>query len=123
MNDDPSPSSATRAGRSAEASLDGDDDRARAPEHPLVQRYDTTSRARRQDGRRRRKKPRKKRNPGLKKKLAFVTHLLRGLDTLVFAELSALYYMECVVLVAAPLGCGSLTVPVSITTDALFFAS
>lgn len=44
--------------------------------------------------RRRRRKNRKKRNPGLKKKLEFVTHLLKGLDTLVFAELSALYYME-----------------------------
>ncbi|CAG9970686.1 unnamed protein product [Clonostachys byssicola] len=47
------------------------------------------------DGQRRRRKNRKKRNPGLKKKLAFVTHLLKGLDTVVLAELSALYYMEC----------------------------
>ena len=46
--------------------------------------------------RRRRRKNRKKRNPGLKKKLEFVTHLLKCLDTLVFAELSALYYMEYV---------------------------
>ena len=46
------------------------------------------------NGRRRRRKSRKKRNPGLVKKLEFVTHLLKSLDTLVFAELSALYYME-----------------------------
>jgi hypothetical protein len=46
------------------------------------------------NGRRRKRKSRKKRNPGLVKKLEFVTHLLRSLDTLVFAELSALYYME-----------------------------
>ena len=44
--------------------------------------------------RRRKKKSKKKRNPGLVKKLAFVTHLLRTLDLVVFAELSALYYME-----------------------------
>lgn len=44
--------------------------------------------------RRRRKKLLKKLTPGLKKKLTFVTHLLKGLDTVVFAELSALYYME-----------------------------
>lgn len=31
----------------------------------------------------------------MSKKLEFVTHLLKSLDTLVFAELSALYYMEC----------------------------
>ncbi|KAF4122445.1 Fungal domain of unknown function (DUF1746) [Geosmithia morbida] len=45
--------------------------------------------------RRRRKKRTKKANPGLKKKLELVTHLLKGLDNLVFAELSAMYYMEC----------------------------
>ncbi|TWU77914.1 hypothetical protein ED733_005081 [Metarhizium rileyi] len=45
--------------------------------------------------RRRRKKGRKDRNPGLVKKLSFVTHLLETLDLLVFAELSGLYYMEC----------------------------
>lgn len=46
------------------------------------------------NGRRRKRRSRKKRNPGLVKKLEFVTHLLKSLDTLVFAELSALYYME-----------------------------
>ncbi|KJZ72651.1 hypothetical protein HIM_08010 [Hirsutella minnesotensis 3608] len=43
----------------------------------------------------RKKKSKKKRNPGLAKKLTFVTHLLKTLDLVVFAELSALYYMEC----------------------------
>ncbi|KOS16933.1 DSC E3 ubiquitin ligase complex subunit 4 [Escovopsis weberi] len=47
------------------------------------------------EGRRRRRRSRRKRNPGLVKKLAFVTHLLKTLDLVVFAELSALYYMEC----------------------------
>ncbi|KAG5979670.1 hypothetical protein E4U55_004904 [Claviceps digitariae] len=45
--------------------------------------------------RRRKKKSKKERNPGLVKKLSFVTHLLKTLDLLVFAELSGLYYMEC----------------------------
>ncbi|KAG6005146.1 hypothetical protein E4U21_000400 [Claviceps maximensis] len=45
--------------------------------------------------RRRKKKSKKERNPGLVKKLVFVTHLLKTLDMLVFAELSGLYYMEC----------------------------
>ncbi|SPJ78050.1 uncharacterized protein FTOL_06439 [Fusarium torulosum] len=55
----------------------------------------TRSRAQSQSQRRKKKKSRKKRNPGLTRKLEFVTHLLKSLDTLVFAELSALYYMEC----------------------------
>ncbi|CEJ90744.1 hypothetical protein VHEMI06505 [[Torrubiella] hemipterigena] len=42
-----------------------------------------------------RRKDKLRHNPGLKKKLAFVTHLLKSLDLLVFAELSAMYYMEC----------------------------
>ncbi|KAG5944962.1 hypothetical protein E4U53_006786 [Claviceps sorghi] len=45
--------------------------------------------------RRRKKRTKKERNPGLVKKLSFVTHLLKTLDLLVFAELSSLYYMEC----------------------------
>lgn len=56
---------------------------------------DDSSSRRARDGRRR-KKGKKKHPPGLVKKLSFVTHLLQGLDYLVFAELSALYYMEYV---------------------------
>jgi hypothetical protein len=53
--------------------------------------------------RRRQKKSRKRRNPGLSKKLDFLTHLLKSLDLIVFAELSALYYMEFVInLIACP---------------------
>ena len=44
--------------------------------------------------RRRRRKSKKRKDPGLKKKLSFVTHLLKCLDLVVFAELSAMYYME-----------------------------
>ncbi|KHN95311.1 uncharacterized protein MAM_06815 [Metarhizium album ARSEF 1941] len=53
------------------------------------------SRSRSRSRRRRRRKGKKDRNPGLVKKLSFVTHLLQTLDLLVFAELSGLYYMEC----------------------------
>ncbi|KAK8056253.1 hypothetical protein PG993_001480 [Apiospora rasikravindrae] len=37
----------------------------------------------------------KKAKEGLGKKLAFLTHLLGCLDTLIYAELCTLYYMEC----------------------------
>lgn len=52
------------------------------------------SRSRSESRPRRKKRSRKKRNPGLAKKLTFITHLLKTLDLVVFAELSALYYME-----------------------------
>jgi hypothetical protein len=88
MNDDPSPSSAAPdAGRPADAQAATDE---------AVQRNDSASRSPSQSRRRRKKKGKKKRNPGLKKKLAFVTDMLKSLDLLVFAELSAMYYMEYV---------------------------
>ncbi|KAG6323416.1 hypothetical protein E4U22_006242 [Claviceps purpurea] len=62
---------------------DDDDDAASRVRAPSMSR------------RRRKKKSKKERNPGLVKKLSFVTHLLKSLDLLVFAELSGLYYMEC----------------------------
>ncbi|RSL94000.1 hypothetical protein CDV31_014483 [Fusarium ambrosium] len=62
-----------------------------SPEQPRTSR----SRAQSHSQRRKKKKSRKRRNPGLARKLEFITHLLKSLDTLVFAELSALYYMEC----------------------------
>lgn len=55
---------------------------------------DSPSRSRSASRLRRKRKSRKRRNPGLAKKLSFVTHLLKTLDLVVFAELSALYYME-----------------------------
>lgn len=57
---------------------------------------ETPSRSPSRSRRRRKKKSKKDRNPGLAKKLSFVTHLLKTLDLFVFAELSGLYYMECV---------------------------
>ncbi|KAG5935795.1 hypothetical protein E4U59_005363 [Claviceps monticola] len=67
----------------AAAGMGGDDDDA-------ASRVRTPSMSRR----RRKKKSKKERNPGLVKKLSYVTHLLKSLDLLVFAELSGLYYME-----------------------------
>ncbi|KAG6293123.1 hypothetical protein E4U09_003120 [Claviceps aff. purpurea] len=61
---------------------DDDDDAASRARAPSMSR------------RRRKKKSKKERNPGLVKKLSYVTHLLKSLDLLVFAELSGLYYME-----------------------------
>lgn len=52
------------------------------------------ARSRSSSPQRRKKSSKKKRNPGLAKKLGFITHLLKTLDLVVFAELSALYYME-----------------------------
>jgi len=93
MSDDPSSSrSAAPAGDPTNLDRDG----GGAPTLDDSNHGDTQQEGDQPRGRRRRRpKSRKKRNPGLKKKLEFVTHLLRGLDSLVFAEMSALYYMEC----------------------------
>lgn len=91
MSDDPSPSrSAAPAGDPTNLDHDG----GGAPTLGDSNHGDTHEGDQRRGRRRRRPRNRKKRNPGLKKKLEFVTHLLRGLDSLVFAEMSALYYME-----------------------------
>ncbi|EGR51539.1 uncharacterized protein TRIREDRAFT_56942 [Trichoderma reesei QM6a] len=59
-------------------------------------RPESRQRSRSSNGRqRRRRRSKKKQNPGLAKKLAFLTHLLKTLDLVFFAELSSLYYMEC----------------------------
>lgn len=86
MNNDPSSSSGPPAGGRA----------ARSGSPSPSQRHDAqpTRPSSSRGERRRRRKGRKRRSPGLRKKLEFVTHLLKGLDSLVFAELSALYYME-----------------------------
>ncbi|KAI9171630.1 DSC E3 ubiquitin ligase complex subunit [Paramyrothecium foliicola] len=77
----------------ADAALDEDDV---APDGPPngSNEASTPSRHSTRDRRRKRKKSRKSRNPGLVKKLALVSHLLKTLDIVAFAEMSALYYME-----------------------------
>ncbi|KAL6403116.1 hypothetical protein AUP68_12449 [Ilyonectria robusta] len=100
MSDDASPSSPARiAGSSVEPFVESSVE----PSGSRVA-WDASSelatpsrrRAQSQSQRRKKKKSRRKRNPGLARKLEFVTHLLKSLDTLVFVELSALYYMEYV---------------------------
>ncbi|POR31337.1 DSC E3 ubiquitin ligase complex subunit 4 [Tolypocladium paradoxum] len=98
MSHDPSPAWTARnhdTTPSADAELH--DGVAPNPDEALDNHGGSPSRPRsRSDSRRRRRKrSKKKRNPGLVRKLAFITHLLRTLDLVVFAELSALYYMEC----------------------------
>lgn len=51
--------------------------------------------SRRRPRRRPHRKP-VKADPGLAKKSQFLTHLLKHLDLLVYAEIATLYYMECV---------------------------
>jgi hypothetical protein len=89
MNHDPALSSPAQAGgpsRPDDGFIDG--------AHEGIPETQSQNPATASGRRRRRKKPSKRSNAGLKKKLTFVTHLLKGLDTVVFAELSALYYME-----------------------------
>lgn len=93
MSDDASPSSAARTHDRSQPIVNSNGvtwDEAPTTDHNISSQQRSRSRTRR----RRRRKSRRRRNPGLAKKLEFVTHLLRSLDTLVFAELSALYYME-----------------------------
>lgn len=52
-------------------------------------------RSRSSNGRQHKRRSKKKQNPGLAKKLGFLTHLLKTLDLVIFAELSSMYYMEC----------------------------
>ncbi|KAL7925023.1 hypothetical protein ACQKWADRAFT_310615 [Trichoderma austrokoningii] len=56
---------------------------------------DTHERSRSRQRSRSKRRSKKKQNPGLAKKLGFLTHLLKTLDLVVFAELSSMYYMEC----------------------------
>lgn len=103
MSDDPSPSSAAPiedaqddATENGNGNGNGNGDTGLG--RPAGRRR-SGSRTRR---RRKKKKSKKKNNPGLMKKLSFITHLLRTLDVVVFAELSSLYYMEYVHLDVAP---------------------
>ncbi|KYK55530.1 hypothetical protein DCS_07493 [Drechmeria coniospora] len=97
MNDDPSPNGTTTRdddGAETVGRNEGpDDDDGNLHLNNLTHASPSPSRS--PSRRRRRKRSRKKRSPGLAKKLSFVTHLLKTIDLVVFAELSALYYMEC----------------------------
>lgn len=99
MNNDAAPSSSARipdrlSPPGVGANADADDAEADADAR---HRPESRQRSRSSNGRqRRRRRSKRKQNPGLAKKLAFLTHLLKTLDLVLFAELSSLYYMECV---------------------------
>ncbi|KAH6608752.1 hypothetical protein Trco_002098 [Trichoderma cornu-damae] len=102
MNNDAAPSSSARIpdrlsppGVGASADADDAEAEADARGRPDESPHRSRSRNGRQRRRRRRRRSKKKQNPGLAKKLAFITHLLKTLDLVIFAELSSLYYMEC----------------------------
>lgn len=79
------------------ANADADDAEADADARDRPQsRQRSRSSSGRQRRRRGSRRSRRRQNPGLAKKLAFLTHLLKTLDLVLFAELSSLYYMECV---------------------------
>lgn len=112
MSDDASPSSPARiADSSVEPSVEPSVelsgsrvawDASSELATPSRRRAQSQSQSQSQSQRRKKKKSRRKRNPGLARKLEFVTHLLKSLDTLVFVELSALYYMEYVFIPSSP---------------------
>lgn len=88
-NDVPSSPSSTRIRDPSPSPLGVDADDADAQDD------ESQARSHQPNGRRRKRKSRsKKQHLGLTQKLAFVTHLLKTLDMMVFAQLSSLYYME-----------------------------
>ncbi|KAF4988450.1 hypothetical protein FDECE_15042 [Fusarium decemcellulare] len=95
MSHDASPSSTARDDASSVEPVNAAPRRSVTWDLPSEHYRPSRSRAQSNLQRRKKKKNRKRRNPGLARKLEFITHLLKSLDTLVFAELSALYYMEC----------------------------
>lgn len=84
--------SAAQAGEPGPANASPD---VNASEHYGDEQTSPHSQARRGRRRNRRRSRRSRDNPNFQR-LAFITDLLRGLDAIVFAELSALYYMEYV---------------------------
>lgn len=93
MSDDPPSSSAARAGN---VNGTNSNESAHGPGRRLGRDGDDASPSQSARDGRRRKKGKNKHPAHLLKKLSFVTDLQQGLDYLVFAELSALYYMEYV---------------------------
>ncbi|KAF4979025.1 hypothetical protein FZEAL_4700 [Fusarium zealandicum] len=95
MSHDASPSSTARIDASSDEPVTAPSGSHVTWDLPSGRSRSSRSRAQSHAQRRKKKKNRKRRNPGLARKLELITHLLKSLDTLVFAELSALYYMEC----------------------------
>ncbi|KAK8082109.1 hypothetical protein PG996_000890, partial [Apiospora saccharicola] len=92
MNHDPTP---TSLAESHSTFPRRDDQTTAAPSSLGSGDGDRQSDAAPADTGRRRSSLSRKAKEGLTKKLAFLTHLLGCLDTLIYAELCTLYYMEC----------------------------
>lgn len=95
MNHDPTPTSLAASHPTLPRR---DDEAAAAPSSSLGDDGGRQSDVPTPDTASRRSSLSKKAKDGLGKKLAFLTHLLGCLDTLIYAELCTLYYMEYVVL-------------------------
>ncbi|KAF3762404.1 DUF1746-domain-containing protein [Cryphonectria parasitica EP155] len=98
MNDDPTAASDTARlpARDENDSDAGSQDDDNAGEGSSQQAFVERSRgAARRDGRRRTSSRVRRAKAGIAKKLEFMTHLMSSLDVVVFAELCALYYMDC----------------------------
>ncbi|KAK8114622.1 DSC E3 ubiquitin ligase complex subunit 4 [Apiospora kogelbergensis] len=92
MNHDPTPTSLAASHPTLPRR---DDEAAAAPSSSLGDDGGRQSDVPTPDTASRRSSLSKKAKDGLGKKLAFLTHLLGCLDTLIYAELCTLYYMEC----------------------------
>lgn len=99
MNNDAAPSSSARiSDRLSPPGIGPNNDTTNDAEADVQDRPRSRQRSRSSNGRQHKRRSKKKQNPGLAKKLGFLTHLLKTLDLVIFAELSSMYYMECVVL-------------------------
>jgi hypothetical protein len=96
MNNDAAPSSSARIPDRLSPPAIGPNNDANDAEADAREPSRSRQRSRSSNGRQHKRRSKKKQNPGLAKKLGFLTHLLKTLDLVIFAELSAMYYMEYV---------------------------
>lgn len=96
MNNDAVPISSARIPDRLSPPTVGPNNDTNDAEADTHDRSTSRQRSRSSSGRQHKRRSKKKQNPGLAKKLGFLTHLLKTLDLVVFAELSSMYYMECV---------------------------
>lgn len=96
MNNDAAPSSSARIPDRLSPPAIGPNNDTNNAEADAHGRSGSRQRSRSSNGRQHKRRSKRKQNPGLAKKLGFLTHLLKTLDLVIFAELSSMYYMECV---------------------------
>lgn len=96
MNNDAALSSSARIPDRLSPPAIGPNNDTNGAEADTHDRSRSRQRSRSSNGRQHKRRSKKKQNPGLAKKLGFLTHLLKTLDLVIFAELSSMYYMECV---------------------------